>query len=474
MTGTDVKEHVQAIMAQETAGEKIPLALRLSGHLLVGVVRIFSRQVGYLYSDANDAVIKIRKAFRSTAVADVDLPEGQQMAKESAITLRAQDNDEFSLQDVDVEFGDFMDIEAPLASQNIAEPGDITMVDAPAAMEHALNSLAQGGYDDNLPGAGGDWEVEVGRAGSIDQAEPVVFDNYEDDGGAGPMEVEQEGGYFADSPAKAGGMGAGLMDVSLEGGRISMVPLEESIEIVKPKASRKRKAGARKSKADRETQLSKNELMRRVQGGEDAVADIYRETAFVEPAKVAKRESLDMAGELADLMRQPFESYEASESEERFVELPPSQPDSQAPPPIQFDESVHDDFGAAGEDYGDYGGMGEEGVQPMDMDDNNQPQEHLSVDGQAQQEGEVQQPEGPLQSKRSQLFHGFLQRKFEESEVLSFNELVEGKSRLAVAGSFYELLLFKTHDIVGLSQEAPYADISIHKVPQRVMLSTSE
>jgi cohesin complex subunit SCC1 len=65
VSSTDVKEHVKAILSQEQAGEKIPLALRLNGHLLVGVVRIFSRQVGYLYSDANETVTKIRKAFHT-------------------------------------------------------------------------------------------------------------------------------------------------------------------------------------------------------------------------------------------------------------------------------------------------------------------------------------------------------------------------------------------------------------------------
>ena len=137
VTSTDVKEHGKAIISQETAGERIPLALRLSGHLLVGVVTIYSRQVGYLYSDANDAVTKIRKAFRAAARAEVDLPEHEQLAKESAITLRAgaAEDSDFSLQDVDVDFGDYADIEAPLGSQHMAEPSEITLATAPEAME---------------------------------------------------------------------------------------------------------------------------------------------------------------------------------------------------------------------------------------------------------------------------------------------------------------------------------------------------
>lgn len=38
----------------------MPLALRMSGHLLLGVVRIYSRKVKYLLEDCSDALIKIK------------------------------------------------------------------------------------------------------------------------------------------------------------------------------------------------------------------------------------------------------------------------------------------------------------------------------------------------------------------------------------------------------------------------------
>jgi len=52
----------------------IPLALRVSGHLLLGVVRIYSRKVKYLMSDCNEALVKIKMAFRSTAGPETSLP----------------------------------------------------------------------------------------------------------------------------------------------------------------------------------------------------------------------------------------------------------------------------------------------------------------------------------------------------------------------------------------------------------------
>jgi cohesin complex subunit SCC1 len=36
------------------------MALRMSGHLLLGVVRIYSRKVKYLMSDCSDALVKIK------------------------------------------------------------------------------------------------------------------------------------------------------------------------------------------------------------------------------------------------------------------------------------------------------------------------------------------------------------------------------------------------------------------------------
>jgi cohesin complex subunit SCC1 len=37
-----------------------PMALRLSGQLLLGVVRIFSRKTRYLLEDCNEALVKIK------------------------------------------------------------------------------------------------------------------------------------------------------------------------------------------------------------------------------------------------------------------------------------------------------------------------------------------------------------------------------------------------------------------------------
>ncbi|KAK4251208.1 Rec8 like protein-domain-containing protein [Corynascus novoguineensis] len=63
----NLQDSVDAIIAPNDA----PLALRLSGQLLLGVVRIYSRKARYLLDDCNEALIKIKMAFRSTGNHDI-------------------------------------------------------------------------------------------------------------------------------------------------------------------------------------------------------------------------------------------------------------------------------------------------------------------------------------------------------------------------------------------------------------------
>lgn len=47
------------------------MALRMSGHLMLGVVRIFSRKVSYLLNDCSEAMTKIKDAFRGPGGVDM-------------------------------------------------------------------------------------------------------------------------------------------------------------------------------------------------------------------------------------------------------------------------------------------------------------------------------------------------------------------------------------------------------------------
>ncbi|ONK72378.1 uncharacterized protein A4U43_C04F18790 [Asparagus officinalis] len=86
---------------------EVPIALRLSSHLLLGVVRIYSRKVNYLFHDCSEALLKVKQAFRSTAV---DLPPEESTAPYHSITLpETFDLDDFELPDSALLSGNFDD-----------------------------------------------------------------------------------------------------------------------------------------------------------------------------------------------------------------------------------------------------------------------------------------------------------------------------------------------------------------------------
>ncbi|KAL5673086.1 hypothetical protein ACJX0J_017392, partial [Zea mays] len=87
---TDIGVSVDSIIFPD-----VPIALRLSSHLMLGVVRIYSRKVNYLFHDCSEALLKIKQAFRSTAV---DLPPEESTAPYHSITLpETFDLDDFEL-----------------------------------------------------------------------------------------------------------------------------------------------------------------------------------------------------------------------------------------------------------------------------------------------------------------------------------------------------------------------------------------
>ncbi|XP_023231715.1 double-strand-break repair protein rad21 homolog [Centruroides sculpturatus] len=94
------------------------MALRTSGHLLLGIVRIYSRKAKYLLADCNEAFIKIKMAFRPGVV---DLPEENREAAVATITLPEVFHDfDTAMPDINI------DMEAPLTlNQSRAE--DITL-----------------------------------------------------------------------------------------------------------------------------------------------------------------------------------------------------------------------------------------------------------------------------------------------------------------------------------------------------------
>ncbi|KAK9058171.1 hypothetical protein SSX86_023011 [Deinandra increscens subsp. villosa] len=81
---------------EQIMNPQVPIALRMSSHLLLGVVRIYSKKVEYLQHDYNVLRIDISKAY---ANADINLPEDANQARYESITLP----DNFALDLIDID-----------------------------------------------------------------------------------------------------------------------------------------------------------------------------------------------------------------------------------------------------------------------------------------------------------------------------------------------------------------------------------
>jgi hypothetical protein len=79
IAGTDVAKSAKSILDPEN-----PLALRLRGQLLLGLVRIYQRQVQYLQEDCSDALTKMKMIYRPSPV---DLAPDNLKAKDADINM---------------------------------------------------------------------------------------------------------------------------------------------------------------------------------------------------------------------------------------------------------------------------------------------------------------------------------------------------------------------------------------------------
>ncbi|XP_037806014.1 double-strand-break repair protein rad21 homolog isoform X1 [Lucilia sericata] len=137
---TNIEKSVEGIMQP-----KVKLALRTSGHLLLGVVRIYSRKAKYLLADCNEAFVKIKMAFRPGMV---DLPEGHREANVNAITLPEVFHD---FDTALPELND-IDIEAQF-SINQSRADEITMREDYGSLSLSLHDDGFGdvGFDNDTP-----------------------------------------------------------------------------------------------------------------------------------------------------------------------------------------------------------------------------------------------------------------------------------------------------------------------------------
>ncbi|XP_008580970.1 PREDICTED: double-strand-break repair protein rad21-like protein 1 isoform X2 [Galeopterus variegatus] len=105
------------ISIKKIISPKVKIALRTSGHLLLGVVRIYKRKAKYLLEDCTEALLKMKITF---CPGPVDLPKENIEAAYNAITLPEEFHD-FDTQNVNA-----IDVSEHF-TQNQSKPEEITL-----------------------------------------------------------------------------------------------------------------------------------------------------------------------------------------------------------------------------------------------------------------------------------------------------------------------------------------------------------
>jgi cohesin complex subunit SCC1 len=80
-----LQSNVANSVAKLMSASQWPISLRLHAHMLLGVVRIYQRKTRYLLDDCNEALLKIKMAFRSTG--NNDMAVHLQVANREALLL---------------------------------------------------------------------------------------------------------------------------------------------------------------------------------------------------------------------------------------------------------------------------------------------------------------------------------------------------------------------------------------------------
>lgn len=154
---TDLPSSVESIISP-----KVKLALRTSGHLLLGVVRIYSRKTKYLLADCTEAFVKIKMAFRPGVV---DLPEEGRELTFAAVTIPEV------FTDLDMTLPELNEVE--IHAQFTLNQGRIEEI----TMKEDIitsNFIGDDGFGDMFEG---DLEPELARAGTALDDEPLYQSN---------------------------------------------------------------------------------------------------------------------------------------------------------------------------------------------------------------------------------------------------------------------------------------------------------
>eukprot|EP00696_Hemimastix_kukwesjijk_P012904 gnl/Hemi2/26220_TR8797_c0_g1_i1.p1 gnl/Hemi2/26220_TR8797_c0_g1~~gnl/Hemi2/26220_TR8797_c0_g1_i1.p1 ORF type:complete len:497 (+),score=136.03 gnl/Hemi2/26220_TR8797_c0_g1_i1:137-1627(+) len=446
----NIEESVQSV-----SSPPMPLALRLSGHLLLGIVKIYQRKVRYLLNDCNESLAKIKMAFRPGMV---DMPADQNVAAYHSITLPDHfDNIDLNLADFVIQGASAVDYNIiPTSTNVVARLQDITLKDT-----ININDLRRPIEEDTFGAADEHWFEErpmnEGQGGKASRVSLAVTDGG-DDGGAdddmGPAFMDIDNGPApadpADRPASPVLRGESpIHDTFLN--------RSDDAEVVEP-PTKKRKV--RFLLSDASTELSGDDIKKSLED----TSRIVRESKYSPPTKRQNTRKIE------DLFTSPFCTGFASEltdlfDKNMFAPAPatPKTPLATPAPPGTpggpgGDEDCNDGFD-------EQPALEFEPPMPPHEEPVFTPTPARDMFGFVGEDSEEKTPSQHSGSQTEQVRTAkmieLLQNAFQPDQDLTLGCLVQSQPKKNAANAFYQLLVLKTRDYIGLVQSEPYGAIHI-------------
>jgi len=461
---------IHAFSTESIINPEAPLALRLSGQLMLGVVRIYSRKVNYLFQDCSEALVKIKQVFRPGTV---DLPADGAMAPDATITLPDNFDDlEFFFDPSPNAFG-AKDGRGSIGQANITM-ADPDIDDFEEQFEHNEQLPMD---DERLED---DVEVEVFRSAVVEAGVQLEdYDYAHDDNGAGAGQ-EDDGLYDEDTfgPSmdvvpmpldddlmndfgnemvrkSVGGdslFGGALPAPSIPGSSL-LSDLRERSE--QPAPARKRRKVERVIVFDRAVTLSNDVIRDQLKDTSDIVTRRIEDSEDDGMLSDPETLELNLRGRLMDgvVGSKLNEAYRKAsavcwgrDETEREQAQREEAATSARPFTMNFDYA---DSGAAYDDDNNYGGA--DGF-------------HLAAEeGRA---ADDDNEDGDMEwNVNSKLMLEHLTGAFASSgdKPLSLKQLTMGKKRAEAARMFYQVLVLNAHEYLTVGQVKAYGDVQLKK-----------
>ncbi|XP_026577067.1 double-strand-break repair protein rad21-like protein 1 [Pseudonaja textilis] len=401
---------------------KFKIALRTSGHLLLGVVKIYHRKTKYLLTDCNEALLKMQSTFQPGLV---DLPKGHSEAMYDAITLPEV----------------FHDFDTQLPDMNAIEVAQHFTLHQSKIEDITLTEF----YGQNvLNGSNFVEEIEIPRHASffsdslINSSNSLLADHSSSNLTGGKIALEYDG--FGDEEA-----GRDMIDDILgtdQNGLLAIFDMEEELPLppkdpvdnrkVQKKRKRKRK---RKLLVDPVKQLSKATMQKQLTNYKDTLAPLK----IAPPTK--KLMILQELGSADKLMTRPTQPCFSTDLQRLFAKCLKNRRKNWQQ---KTEERSKQQTAQVQQESENEQAALQNGPQTSNLDNEEQ-----------------------RRSKRTlKLLNTFQHSEQQGAKSFSFLSLCKNQNKKEAAENFYSLLVLQKQRAIEVAQSAPYADIIVTAGPK--------